>query len=185
MNNTLLPPNATAQELALEGATARDVPTPIRDVWDPDTCPASMLPWLAWAFGVDEWDPVWSDEAKRNVIRNSVEVQRRKGSIWSIKRVIADAGYGDSELIEGDSTVFYDGEHVHEGFVTHGAPNQWPLYRFRLQRPITNAQADQVRRILDQTAPVRCHLVDLIFTEANNIYNGAITYNGDYNHGVA
>lgn len=185
MSNTLLPPNATAQELALEGAAARSVPTPIRDIWDPDTCPAHLLPWLAWSFGVDEWDPIWSDEAKRNVIRNAVSVQRRKGSVWSIKRVIADAGYGDSELIEGDGTGFYDGERVHDGVLLHGASGQWALYRFRLQRPITNAQAEQVRSILLQTAPARCHLLDLMYTEAANIHDGTISYNGNYNHGSA
>lgn len=187
MNNTLLPPNATAQELALEGATARigEVPTPLRDVWNPDTCPSHMLPWLAWAFGVDEWDAVWSDEAKRNVIHNAVMVQRRKGTIWSIKRVIADAGYGDSQLIEGDTTVFYDGEHSFNGWQQHGNPDAWPFYRFVLARPISNNQAAQVRRMLEQTAPVRCKLVELIFTEAANLYNGAIYYDGQFNHGVA
>lgn len=187
MNNSLLPPNATAQEKALEGATARvgSMATPLRDIWNPDDCPSAMLPWLAWAFGVDEWDAQWPDEYKRETIRNSVMVHRLKGTVWSIKRVIADAGYGDSQLIEGDTTVFHDGEHHYNGYQLHGDPNAWPYYRFVLERPISNAQAQQVRRILDNTAPVRCELVEFIFTEAANLYNGAIKYDGQFNHGVA
>lgn len=187
MLDSLLPPNATPQERALEGATARlgDVPAPLRDVWNPDTCPAQLLPWLAWAFGVDEWDAAWSDEAKRNTIRNAVAIQRRKGSVWSIKRAIADAGYGDSQLIEGNSSHFYDGVDKHNGLTTHGDPTEWARYRFLLTRPITNNQAAQVRRILDYVAPARCHLIEMIFTEAANLYNDAITYDGAYNHGVA
>ncbi len=187
MPDSLLPPNATSQELAIEGATARlgEVPAPLRDVWNPDTCPAQLLPWLAWAFGVDEWDSGWSDATKRNTIKNAVAIQRRKGSVWSIKRAIADAGYGDSQLIEGNSSHFYNGVDKHNGLTTHGDPTEWARYRFVLARPITNTQAAQVRRILDYVAPARCHLIEMIFTEASNLYNGAITYNGAYNHGVA
>lgn len=187
MPDTLLPPNASAQEYALEGATARlgEVPAPLRDVWNPDTCPASMLPWLAWAFGVDEWDSGWSDEAKRNTIRDAVMIQRRKGTVWSIKRAIAGAGFGDSQLIEGNSNNFYNGAFVHGGLKTYGDPTEWARYRFVLTRPISNDQAQQVHRLLESTAPARCHLIELIFTEAANLYNGAITYSGAYNHGVA
>ena len=187
MPDSLLPPNATTQEQALEGATARlgDVPAPLRDVWHPDSCPAQLLPWLAWAFGVDEWDAGWSEEAKRNTIRNAVRIQRRKGSVWSIKRAIADAGYGDSQLIEGNSSHFYNGVDKYNGMTTHGDATEWARYRFVLSRPITNDQAAQVRRILDYVAPARCHLIEMIFTETANLYNGAITYNGAYNHGVA
>ncbi|MBF9235590.1 phage tail protein I [Microvirga alba] len=187
MSDTLLPLNATAQERALDGATARlgDVPTPLRDVWNPDTCPASLLPWLAWAFGVDEWDSGWSEEAKRNTIRDAVMIQRRKGSVWSIKRAISAAGYGDSQLIEGNSNNFYNGVRLHNGFITYGDATEWARYRFVLTRPISNAQADQVRRLLDSVAPARCHLIELIFTEASNLYDGAIFYNGAFNHGVA
>lgn len=184
---SLLPSNATAQERALEAATARlsDIPVSVRDVWNADTCPAALLPWLAWAFGVDEWDPKWSDEAKRNTIRAAVMIQRRKGSVWSIKQAIAAAGYGDALLFEGDSTQFFNGATSYNGAHIYGDPSEWAKYRFVMARPITNTQADQVRRILQYTAPARCNLVELIFTQVANIYDGAITYNGAYNHGVA
>ena len=186
-NTTLLPPNATAQEIALDLATSRvgDVPIPIRDLWNAETCPNSLLSWLAWAFGVDVWDNKWSDDTKRQTIRSAVEVQRRKGSVWSIKEVIRAAGYGNSVLLEGNSNNFYNGAFTHNGLKTYGDVTEWARYRFVLTRPISNAQAAQIRSMLDYTAPARCHLIEMIFTEAANLYDGAITYNGAYNHGVA
>ena len=187
MSETLLPPNATAQEYALESATARidEVPIPIRDEWNPDTCPAGLLPWLAWAFGVDEWDSGWSEDAKRTTIRDAVMIQRRKGSVWSIKQAVANAGYGDAQLLEGNSNNFHNGARVHNGTITYGDPSEWARYRFVLARPISNDQAAQIRRMLESIAPARCHLIELIFTQAANLYDGKITYSGAYNHGVA
>ena len=183
----LLPANASPQERAAEQATARlaDVSTAvIRDQWDPWACPPELLPWLAWAFNVDEWDAEWTDQSKRQTIADSIELHRRKGSIDSIRRVLRNAGYGDAVIIEG-SGARYDGESDHDGFIDHGDPTGWAEYRIILGRPITNRQAAQVRRLLSFTAPARCQLVNLIFTQANNIYNGAIQYDGTFNHGTA
>lgn len=186
-NTSLLPPNATAQERALDLATSRvgDVPVPIRDMWNADTCPADKLAFLAWAFSVDEWDDNWPEEFKRATIRDAVEVQARKGSVWSVRRVLANAGYGTVTLVEGLYGRIYNGSITHNGFGTYGDPTEWAKYRAVLNRPITNAQSQQVRRILEVTAPARCSLVEFVYTQANNSYNGAITYNGTYNHGTA
>ncbi len=161
------------------------VPVPVRDLWDPDTCPAAMLAYLAWAFGVDEWSDDWSDEAKRATIRDAVMVQARKGSIWSIRRVMANAGFGSVQIVEGLYGRVYNGSAEHNGFATYGDPTEWAKYRVVLDRPIANRQAPQVRRLLEITAPARCKLVEFVYTEANNIYDGAIYYDGTYNHGTA
>ena len=183
----LLPPNATKQERALSQTMARAaaVPVGIRDLWNPDTCPSKHLAFLAWAFGVDEWDAGWSEEAKRNTIREAYMVQSRKGSVWSVKRALKNAGYGDAQLIEGEYSRLYDGVTTYNGANTHGDPWLWATYECILARPITNEQAAQVRRLLSLTAPARCQLVALDFTEAANIYDGAARYDGAYNHGVA
>jgi phage tail P2-like protein len=183
----LLPANASPQERAIEASIARigDVPTAvIRDQWDPWACPPELLPWLAWAFNVDEWDAEWPDQAKRQTIADSIELHRRKGSIDSIRRVLRNAGYGDAVIIEG-SGAKYDGANLHDGLIDHGDPTGWAQYRIILGRAITNRQAAQVRRLLSFTAPARCELVALIFTQANNIYNGAIFHDGNFNHGIA
>lgn len=184
---SLLPSTATDQERAIDLATGRisAVPVPIRELWNADTCPSDKLAWLAWAWGVDEWSDSWPDESKRTTIRDALEVQKRKGSVWSIRRVMANAGYGQVEIVEGLYANLYNGVASYNGFITHGDPTQWATYRIVLERPISNAQAAQVRRILETTAPARSKLIEFVFVEASNLYNNTIRYDGTYNHGTA
>jgi phage tail P2-like protein len=186
-NGTLLPPNATPQEIALDGATARlsDVPVSLRDIWNPDTCPVALLPWLAWAFNVDEWSASWSEESQRATIREAFTVQRKKGTIASVRRALVNAGYGTATIAEGTAGRTFNGTSNFNGVYSYGDPAGWANYRVVLDRPITNAQAAEVRRILSKTAPARCNLAALTFTTATNSYNGAINYNGAYNMGTA
>lgn len=94
MSDRLLPPNATAQERALEDATARigEVSVPLRDLWNPQTCPVALLPWLAWALSVDEWESDWPEQIKRDVIAGSMEIHRHKGTPWAVEQAIILAG---------------------------------------------------------------------------------------------
>ena len=82
MNDILLPPSASELERHLEAVTARlgHVPTPLRPLWNPWTCPVETLPWLAWALSVDEWDATWPEAVRRRVIANSVAIHRCKGT---------------------------------------------------------------------------------------------------------
>ncbi len=91
---SLLPPNATALERALEGAAARigEVPVPIGDLWSPARCPEAALPWLAWALAVEEWGHDWPLEIKRSIVANAVEVHRRKGTPAAVKRLLDGIG---------------------------------------------------------------------------------------------
>lgn len=183
----LLPPSASPTERTLSvvlGGRA-DLPVPLRPLWDPASCPLDILPWLAWALSVDEWDPRWSEEARRAVVSSALAVHRHKGTVASIRRAIAAAGYGDSMLIEGNSGTRYDGAYDYDGSRTYGDPTEWARYRFVLDRPITNPQAAQVRRLLARVAPARCELIELIFIEAAHSYDGTISYDGLFNHGIA
>ncbi|MGZ7142707.1 phage tail protein I, partial [Streptococcus pyogenes] len=51
MTTCLLPGNATELERNATQALAQieRVPIPLRDLWNPDTCHAELLPYLAWA----------------------------------------------------------------------------------------------------------------------------------------
>lgn len=94
--NNLLPPNATPLErrLAQLGADALDgVAIRLRDLWNPQTCPEALLPFLAGAFSVDRWDPAWSLATKRAVTAASYDVHRRKGTIAAIRRAVEPLGY--------------------------------------------------------------------------------------------
>ena len=99
---TLLPRNRTDFEVAMETAMKEGQGISdlvIRHLWNPDTCPIDVLPWLAWALSVDKWDENWSTEVKRNVVRSSVEVHRKKGTLFAIKQAVR-AVYSDSDIIE-------------------------------------------------------------------------------------
>lgn len=100
-NTTLLPPSATDQERALDEATARlgDVPVRVRETWNPDTCPAALLPWLAWAFSVDEWNSAWTETQKREAIKASAYIHRHKGTAGAMRRAVDALGY-DLDLKE-------------------------------------------------------------------------------------
>lgn len=183
----LLPHNSTAAELAMEQATARigAVPVPLRTLWNPQTCPMRLLPWLAWALGIDEWDAAWPDEVKRSVVAGSVEVHRRKGTIGAMRRALHNAGYGDATIIERYGDKFHNGALTFNGSQDHSSPDHWAEYRVIMARPLTNRQAEFVRRILNAVAPLRCHLKVLDFTEVAYSHNGVVRFDGAVNHGAA
>lgn len=91
---SLLPPNSTRAERSLEAAisSASDLPAPLRSLWNPDTCPADALPWLAWALSLDAWQPYWPESVKRQRIRDAIEIQRRKGTAKSVRDVVRSFG---------------------------------------------------------------------------------------------
>jgi len=95
MTDHMLPPNATAEEKAISSAMARlsDVPVPIRELWNPDSCPVDLLPWLAWALSVDVWDTDWPEDKKRNVIKASIEVHRHKGTPYAVEAALEAMGF--------------------------------------------------------------------------------------------
>lgn len=181
-----LPAEAGRAEKALAqgviDAFGFDIPN--AHIWNPGTCPVAFLPWLAWALSVDEWSDTWTEATKRAVIAASVEVHRRKGTIGSIRRALAAAGYGDAVVQERWGRNYHDGTLTYNGSQTYSEPDHWAEYRVVLARPVTVAQAAQVRAILTAVAPARCHLKLLDFTAAANLYDGRITYDGSYTHGV-
>lgn len=99
--NNLLPPNATPQEVALAGTTERidAIPVRSRQMWNAQTCPADLLPWLAWALSVDEWNADWSEQQKRDTIAASFVIHSTKGTLAAVKASLAALGY-DSTVIE-------------------------------------------------------------------------------------
>jgi len=87
---SLLPPNRTTAEAALEAAIARigAAPVPISRLWSIDDCPADLLPWLAWSLSVDAWDTTWSEQRQRDAIRASVDIHRLRGTKASVIRAL-------------------------------------------------------------------------------------------------
>ena len=94
-DSRLLPTGSSPLEVAAAKACAEIEKTPvrIRELWNPDTCPANLLPWLAWAFSVDRWDDKWPEATKRAVIRDAYFIHCHKGTIGAIRRVVEPLGY--------------------------------------------------------------------------------------------
>lgn len=87
---TLLPPNATRLERALEAATARigAITAPIDTLLDPNTIPAEWLPWLGWGLSLDSWDADWTEAVKRQAVAESIALHRIKGTRLSVEIVL-------------------------------------------------------------------------------------------------
>lgn len=193
MSEVLLPPSASPEELAMEQATARvgAVPVPVREVWDADTCPVGILPWLAWAYSLDEWDAAWTETQQRTAIKRSVELHRYKGTIGAVRDALAALGYGVQ---------------VQEWF-NESPPG--PEYTYRLLLEADQVGIDQealqkIFQVVDSYKNLRSHMTEAVpgvvtdsevFTggvlligtdmdvdfQYSLVANGFATANGDYN----
>lgn len=93
----LLPQTSTPWEFAVEqaGQTFSPLPVPNASLWDPDTCPEHMLPWLAVNLSVDLWRAEWPVWKKRQVCREAIQLARIKGTQAALERYLAQV---DAEL---------------------------------------------------------------------------------------
>lgn len=87
---SLLPPTSLAPERALEATIAERfaIPVDVARLWNPLTCPAELLPWLAWGLSIDLWDSDWSEATKRAAIADAIPFQMRKGTPASLRTVL-------------------------------------------------------------------------------------------------
>lgn len=101
MVRNILPPNATPLErnAAAVGSVIGNLPTPLRDLVNPDTCPVKLLPWLAWSVRVDAWDDAWTEAQKRAVIKSAYQVHKQKGTVASVEAALTALGV-TADLVE-------------------------------------------------------------------------------------
>lgn len=98
---TLLPPNATPLERALAKACAMPhSPEEIRKLWNHRTCPLPLLPWLAWAWSLDEWDPAWTEAQQRAMVGASIKLHKKKGTVWAVREALLRSGLESVRVIE-------------------------------------------------------------------------------------
>ena len=150
MTNSLLPPGASDLERAAAQAlaTALDLQVPLRDLWRPERCPLELLPFLAWAFSVDRWDPDWRESTKRGVVRAAFFIHRHKGTIAALRRVVEPLGYL-LEVIEWWETT------------PPGVPGTFSLRVGVQEHGIDDATITELERLIDDAKPLTRHLVAL------------------------
>lgn len=167
-DSRLLPPGSSALEVAAARACAdiERVPVPLRQLWDPDTCPAHLLPYLAWALSVDRWDETWTDAIKRRVIKDAFFIHRHKGTIGALRRVVEPFGY----LLR-----------VIEWWQSADTPGTFRLDIGVQQNGITEATFLELERLIADAKPVSRHLSGLNITldTQGAAYVAATSYSGD------
>jgi phage tail P2-like protein len=168
MNNSMLPPSASGFMRSTEKVTERltSIPVDLRKLWNPDECPAELLPYLAWALSVDRWDKSWSERTKRQVIKASWLVHRQKGTIAAIRRAIEPLGYVIKviEWWEGDDP-----------------PGTFRLDIGVLESGITEEMYYEMERLISDAKPVGRHLIGLNIVQEviSDLFIGSACYGGD------
>lgn len=91
----LLPPNATAFEKAfIDGFCSYQIPLDSLHGYDINKEDAKFLAFRAWEESVEAWDTNWSEEQKRNIILSAPIIHKQKGTVASIKSILAAFGSG-------------------------------------------------------------------------------------------
>lgn len=146
ISQSLLSPNASKLLRDLESVFGKsfDLPTLNRYVANPDLAPAHILPWLAWALSVDDWSDSWSEEVRRNVIKASIEVHKKKGTIGALKKAL--------------QAFKYENVKVEEWFEYGAEPYFFRVF-FDITKPgFSDSFLSEVQKIIENTKNARSHL---------------------------
>ncbi|WP_369969860.1 phage tail protein I [Stenotrophomonas rhizophila] len=154
---SLLPPNATRLERATEAADAQlgTIPMVHHTLWNPWTCPAEFLTYLAWSVSVDTWSSDWPEHIKRARIASSFSIQRHKGTAKSIADVVASFG-GQVQIEEWWQQTPIGTPHTFALLLTLSGQGG---------EEATAAFIDQVIAAVNRAKPVRSHFT---FTQGLN-----------------
>ncbi len=110
---SLLPSNATPLERAIEATIATRLALPaatvVASVLNPDTCPAALLPFLAWDLSIDLWDATWSEVTQRQVCRDALRLHQLKTTPAGIRAHVAVAGSSVTRILRPPARGFLRG----------------------------------------------------------------------------
>lgn len=151
---SLLPPGAYQEERAVEQAGTEQIlaidTNIVRSAKNPDTCPAHLLPWLAWEYAVDFWDESWSERQKRQVIKDAAFAHQHRGTAGAVRRSLGSIGLPTS-VVEW----------------WNDSPRADP-YTFRIEvystHVVTESLYQQIRRLTERAKNLRSYLsrIDVI-----------------------
>lgn len=148
LNNSLMPPGSSTLERrsaeACSGISGLEVP--LRDLWNPATCPVLFLPYLAWAFSVDRWDEAWAESVKRRVVLDAFYIHQHKGTTSAIRRVVEPFGF----LIR-----------IIEWWQTGEAPGTFRLDIGVQDQGITEETYQELERLISDAKPCSRHMLGM------------------------
>ncbi|MBK5073217.1 phage tail protein [Budviciaceae bacterium CWB-B4] len=146
-----------------------------------------LLSTLGWQLSLIHeyaWKLAESLTAKRELIKNGIELHKFKGTPWSIRELVRCLGFGEIEIIEGLMILKRDGSSHRNGQRYHGGHDtNWARYRIIFKQPITNDQAILLRKAIEEYAPARSELVSFDYQAVAIRHNGFAKRNGSYNRG--
>lgn len=116
----------------------------VRWMNNPNKCPAEILPWLAWAVSVDIWNNDWSEATKRSVVRESVLVHMKKGTLGGLRRTLASFGFAEIR--------------IEEWFEYGGDPYTFRVYAVFQEDGLSMTDANLIYSAIMQTKNLRSHL---------------------------
>lgn len=151
---------------------------------DPMRCDARFLPALGKFYGIEYW---WDDltvAEQREFIMRMPMIKKRRGTLWAVRQAVNVIDPG-AHVIEGDYSIRYDGTGVHNGVKLYGYVTHWAEFVVLSSRAMINAQAVQLRRLIESVAPARSRLLRIDYTAVAALHNGQINYDGNYNYGGA
>lgn len=149
--SSLLPPNATPQEVAVAKTMARvsDVPAPFDSALDPMRASEAMLPWLAWSFSVDTWGPEWPVYVRRRTVQQAIKIHRRKGTVGALLDAIDAIG------------VPVQIEEWHQR-VPQGTPYTFRVLVDSVATPFTQTDMARLLVAIDANKNLRSHMTELV-----------------------
>ena len=131
-------------------------------IWNPWLCPVELLPWLAWSFDVDEFNHDWPSQTKREVIAAAPLVNRKKGTIASMRRAIRAAGLGEMVFTENSG--------------------HWAEYDVQFEKHFTLNQYNNAINILYQTGAARNVIRKVTYVQTL-LHNRRALHNGQFLYG--
>lgn len=168
MMNSLLPPGSAALERRLAAACSdlSGLDVPLRELWNPATCPVKFLPYLAWAFSVDRWDESWTESVKRQVVQDAFFIHQHKGTTSAIRRVVEPFGF----LIR-----------IIEWWQTGDAPGTFRLDIGVQEQGITEGTYAELERLISDAKPCSRHMLGMSINlqAGGELFTGAGCYVGE------
>ncbi|NNC24258.1 phage tail protein I [Salinisphaera sp. USBA-960] len=151
-DQSLLPPNSTSLERDLEAVTERatSIDASFGTLWDPWTCPAEILPWLAWALGVTEWSADWPVKRRREAVASILEIRHHAGTVAAVRRAV------EAQSIEGIS--------YREWHEYGGEPGTYRLTATLENRGMSQAEYNQLIRVIERAKRLSAHMDPVGFT---------------------
>ena len=126
-----------------------------------------LLSLLGWQFHVDHWDADWSMGTKREAVKNSIKLHKKKGTPWAVEKAV--------EIATGEPAE------VQEWFDYGGDP-----YKFKVTTETTVSEGiyQSIVQAVVSAKNVRSHLDSVQFRSVlkKNLYTGGKIRTGDVQH---